>query len=324
VKLHDLKPAPGSRKERTRVGRGIAAGQGKTAGRGTKGQKSRAGGNLPAWFEGGQTPAHIRMPKLHGFKRRWRIEYQVVNVGRISEYAESGRFGAETGASPLTVNTEVLLSAGLISTERLPVKVLGHGDVTVKLFVAVDAFTKSAREKIEGAGGFVQATAPVVVKGETKQDRADARAAIAAEKQKATDAADAARWATPAPSATAAEATTPAADATAPVADAEEPAEEEASTADADADAGVTEAALAVEAPPADEAAAETVAEDEEPAADEEAAAGDEFVADDESADDEAAADDDGAADDESGAEEPDETPSARRRARKTTDSADE
>lgn len=197
MKLHDLKPAPGSRKERIRAGRGISAGKGKTAGRGTKGQKARAGGTIPAWFEGGQTPAHMRLPKLHGFKRRFRIEYQVINVGRISEYAAAGRFGVDAGSAPLTVNTEVLRAAGLIASERMPVKVLGHGDVGVKLFVAADAFTKSAREKIEAAGGFVQATAMVVEKGETKQDRADARAVIAEEKQKASDAADAARWAAP-------------------------------------------------------------------------------------------------------------------------------
>ncbi len=160
MKLHDLKPAPGSRKARTRVGRGIAGGKGKTAGRGTKGQKSRAGGKIPAWFEGGQTPMHIRLPKLHGFKQRGRIEYQVVNVGRISEYAVAGRFGAEAGKAPLTINSEVLLGAGLISSERRPVKVLGNGDVEAKLFVAADAFTKGARSKIEAAGGFVQLLAP--------------------------------------------------------------------------------------------------------------------------------------------------------------------
>ena len=74
MKLHDLKPAPGSRKARTRVGRGIAAGKGKTAGRGTKGQKARAGASIPAWFEGGQTPIHVRVPKLPGFKRRFKVE----------------------------------------------------------------------------------------------------------------------------------------------------------------------------------------------------------------------------------------------------------
>jgi large subunit ribosomal protein L15 len=160
VKLHDLKPAPGSTKRRIRVGRGIAAGKGKTAGRGTKGQKSRSGASIPGWFEGGQTPIHVRVPKLRGFKRRGRIEYQVVNVGRISEYAAAGRFGAEAGPEPLTVNGEVLAAAGLISHADRPIKVLGSGDLEVKVFVAADAFTASARSKIEAAGGFVQLLAP--------------------------------------------------------------------------------------------------------------------------------------------------------------------
>jgi large subunit ribosomal protein L15 len=160
VKLHDLKPAPGSTKRRIRVGRGIAAGKGKTAGRGTKGQKSRSGASIPGWFEGGQTPVHVRVPKLRGFKRRGRIEYQIVNVGRISEYASAGRFGAEAGSEPLTVNGEVLAAAGLISHAARPIKVLGSGDLEVKLFVAADAFTASARSKIEAAGGFVQVLAP--------------------------------------------------------------------------------------------------------------------------------------------------------------------
>jgi large subunit ribosomal protein L15 len=100
VKLHDLRPAAGSRKSRTRVGRGIAAGQGKTAGRGTKGQKARAGASIPAWFEGGQTPIHVRVPKLRGFRNAFKIEYQVVNVGRIAEYAAAGRFGVEVEGRP--------------------------------------------------------------------------------------------------------------------------------------------------------------------------------------------------------------------------------
>ncbi len=160
MKLHDLKPAPGSTKRRIRVGRGIAAGKGKTAGRGTKGQKSRSGASIPGWFEGGQTPIHVRVPKLRGFKRRGRIEYQVVNIGRISEYATAGRFGELTGSEPLTVNAEVLAAAGLISHADRPVKVLGSGDLGIKLFVAADAFTASAASKIEAAGGFVQSLAP--------------------------------------------------------------------------------------------------------------------------------------------------------------------
>jgi large subunit ribosomal protein L15 len=162
VKLHDLQPAPGSTKRRIRVGRGIAAGKGKTAGRGTKGQRSRAGASIPAWFEGGQTPIHVRVPKLRGFKRRDRVEYQVVNIGRISEYAAAGRFGGEPGGTePLTVNAEVLAAAGLIRHADRPLKVLGLGDAGAKLFVAADAFTTSARSKIEQAGGFVQLLAPV-------------------------------------------------------------------------------------------------------------------------------------------------------------------
>ena len=97
MKLHDLRPAEGSRKERTRVGRGIAAGKGKTAGRGTKGQKARAGGSIPPWFEGGQTPLHMRIPKLRGFKNRFKIEYEVVNVGAIAAAVERGAFEAPDG-----------------------------------------------------------------------------------------------------------------------------------------------------------------------------------------------------------------------------------
>ena len=161
MKLHDLRPAAGSRRERTRVGRGIAAGKGKTAGRGTKGQKARAGASIPGWFEGGQTPIHVRVPKLRGFKNRFKVEYSVVNVGAISAYAEAGRFGVEGGSKDVpTVNAEVLASAGLIGSTKLPVKVLGHGDVSQKLFVAADAFSASARRKIEEAGGFVQLLAP--------------------------------------------------------------------------------------------------------------------------------------------------------------------
>lgn len=170
MKLHDLQPAPGSTKRRIRVGRGIAAGKGKTAGRGTKGQRSRAGASIPAWFEGGQTPIHVRVPKLRGFKRRGRIEYQVVNVGRLADYAVAGRLG-EPADAPLTVNAEVLAAAGLIRHAERPVKVLGEGEVDVKLFVAADAFTASARAKIEAAGGFVQLVAPAAA---TTLDSSDA------------------------------------------------------------------------------------------------------------------------------------------------------
>ncbi len=182
MKLHDLKPAPGSTKRRIRVGRGIAAGKGKTAGRGTKGQKSRSGAKIPGWFEGGQTPIHVRVPKLRGFKRRGRIEYQVVNVGRISEYAAAGRFGDAAGSEPLNVNGENLAAAGLISHADRPIKVLGSGDLDVKVFVAADAFTASAKSKIEDAGGYVQVLAPAPEPEPEPEADAEAEAEAPAEK----------------------------------------------------------------------------------------------------------------------------------------------
>jgi large subunit ribosomal protein L15 len=170
MKLHDLRPAPGAHTAKTRVGRGIAAGKGKTAGRGTKGQKARAGGTIPPWFEGGQTPLHIRIPKLRGFKNRFKIQYEVVNLGDINRLVELGELatgdhgdhgGASAPASrgktaPITVNQEILRAAGLVSTLAKPLKVLGQGEVSAALFVVADAFSKSAAEKIEAAGGTAQ------------------------------------------------------------------------------------------------------------------------------------------------------------------------
>lgn len=164
MKLHDLKPAPGSHTARTRVGRGIAAGKGKTAGRGTKGQKARAGGSIPPWFEGGQTPLHMRIPKLRGFKNRFKVDYEVVNVGAIAAAAERGAFegGEMPGAgskpkkaAPVTVNQELLRAVGLVRTLKKPLKILGDGELSTALFVVADAFTKSAVLKIEGAGGTI-------------------------------------------------------------------------------------------------------------------------------------------------------------------------
>ncbi len=162
MKLHDLRPAEGSRTARIRVGRGIAAGKGKTAGRGTKGQKARAGGSIPPWFEGGQTPLHMRIPKLRGFKNRFKTDYEIVNVGDIARVIEEGRLGASEhprgrskGSDQITVNQDLLKDAGLIRTLNKPMKVLGNGELSVALFVVADAFTKSAREKIESAGGSV-------------------------------------------------------------------------------------------------------------------------------------------------------------------------
>ena len=160
MKLHDLQPAEGSRQPRTRVGRGIAAGKGKTAGRGTKGQKARAGGSIPPWFEGGQTPIHMRIPKLRGFKNRFRIEYEVVNIGAIGALADKGAFEVEGGkkatrSAPVTINQDILRAVGLVRTLNKPMKILGAGELSVPLFVVADAFTASARAKIEAAGGSV-------------------------------------------------------------------------------------------------------------------------------------------------------------------------
>ena len=165
MKLHDLRPAPGSHKKKTRVGRGIAAGKGKTAGRGTKGQKARAGGTIPAWFEGGQTPLHQRIPKLRGFKNPFRIEYEVVNVGAIAGLVELGvlESGEMPGSkkakgaapAPITVNQEILRAAGLVRSLDKPMKILGNGELSTALFVVADRISASARAKIEAAGGTV-------------------------------------------------------------------------------------------------------------------------------------------------------------------------
>jgi large subunit ribosomal protein L15 len=165
VKLHELRPPKGAHKPKRRVGRGIAAGQGKTAGRGTKGQQSRAGGNLPAWFEGGQTPLHQRIPKLRGFRNPFKVEYEIVNLGAIArlvelgalepgEHPDSPKRGAKN-AAPITVNQEILRGAGVVRTLDKPMKVLGAGELSTALFVVADAFSSSAKAKIEAAGGSV-------------------------------------------------------------------------------------------------------------------------------------------------------------------------
>jgi large subunit ribosomal protein L15 len=141
IKIHHLRPAKGSKTEKTRVGRGEGSGKGKTAGRGTKGTKARK--NVPARFEGGQMPIHMRLPKLRGFKNRFRTEYQAVNVGDIARaFADGGKVGVDE-----------LVAKGLVHKNEL-VKVLGDGDVRgVKLDVTAHRFSKSAAEKLAAAGG---------------------------------------------------------------------------------------------------------------------------------------------------------------------------
>ncbi|ACU95494.1 50S ribosomal protein L15 [Saccharomonospora viridis] len=143
IKIHHLKPAPGAKREKIRVGRGEASKGGKTAGRGTKGTKARK--NVPVGFEGGQMPIHMRLPKLRGFNNRFRTEYQAVNVGDLARvFPEGGKIGKDE-----------LVARGIVHKGEL-VKVLGDGDVSgVKFELTVDAFSKSAKEKIEAAGGSI-------------------------------------------------------------------------------------------------------------------------------------------------------------------------
>jgi large subunit ribosomal protein L15 len=141
VKVHDLQPAPGSNKARRRVGRGIAGKGGKTAGRGTKGQAAR--GQIPASFEGGQMPLHMRVPKLKGFTNPFRVEYQAVNLDTLEN----------SGLDQ--VSPEALHGKGLVSKRSL-VKVLGRGQVTRAITVQAHAFSKSAEEAITAAGGTVE------------------------------------------------------------------------------------------------------------------------------------------------------------------------
>ncbi len=142
IKIHDLQPAPGSNRKKLRVGRGEGS-KGKTAGRGTKGTKARK--NVPDRFEGGQMPIHMRLPKLRGFKNRFRTEYQGVNVGKLAETFPQGG----------TVGFDELVEAGLVKKKEL-VKILGDGELEgVKLDVTAHAFTRSAQEKITAAGGSV-------------------------------------------------------------------------------------------------------------------------------------------------------------------------
>jgi len=141
LKVHHLRPAPGAKTAKTRVGRG-EAGKGKTAGRGTKGTKARY--QVPARFEGGQMPLHMRLPKLKGFTNRFRVEYQVVNLDKLAELFPAGG----------SVGIEELVRLGAVRRDQL-VKVLGNGEVSVALQVSANKFSATARDKIVAAGGTV-------------------------------------------------------------------------------------------------------------------------------------------------------------------------
>ena len=139
LKVHHLRPAPGAKTAKTRVGRGEGS-KGKTAGRGTKGSKAR--NNIPEHFEGGQMPLHMRLPKLKGFKSRNRVEFQVVNLDKLGQLFPDG---GEVGIADL-------VAKGAVRSGQ-PVKVLGDGELTVALQVSVHKFSKSAQDKIQAAGG---------------------------------------------------------------------------------------------------------------------------------------------------------------------------
>lgn len=149
IRLHNLKPAPGSRKDRKRIGRGRGSGTGKTAGRGQKGQNSRSGSSKNPGFEGGQMPLYRRLPKLGGFTPRNRKIYAIVNVRDLE-----GAFEKDSVVDPAA-----LAASGLIKKERESVKVLGDGELTKGMTVRAHAFTKTAREKIEAAGGTAEVIA---------------------------------------------------------------------------------------------------------------------------------------------------------------------
>jgi large subunit ribosomal protein L15 len=147
MKLHDLKPNKGAHRDRKRVGRGTAAGQGKTAGRGMKGQNSRAGGGVPLYHQGGNLPLFRKLPfkRGQGMNIVNRVRYAEVNLDQLDD------FKADTEITP-----DFLLDEGIVNDLELPVKVLGRGDVSVALKIKTHKISKSAREKVESAGGSVE------------------------------------------------------------------------------------------------------------------------------------------------------------------------
>ncbi|HZG86981.1 50S ribosomal protein L15 [Paenibacillus sp.] len=144
MKIHELQPAPGSRQTRKRVGRGVGSGMGKTSTRGHKGQNARSGGGVRPGFEGGQNPLYRRLPK-RGFNNPFRKEYAIVNLDQLSGFAD----GTE-------VTPEILINSGIIKNPLAGIKILGEGDLTVKLSVKANKFSKSAVEKITAAGGTTE------------------------------------------------------------------------------------------------------------------------------------------------------------------------
>ncbi len=182
MKLHELKPARGSRKKRTRVGRGISAGRGKTSGRGQKGQGARESNSVPTGFEGGQMKASMRLPKLRGFHNRFRREYEVVNLSKLNRFD-----------SDAIVDGAALAAAGLVTGADAPVKLLAAGRVKVPVHVRVHRASAAARSAVEAAGGRVDLLEePAAARTEgiprgNAASRRRARTAAAAEVEEAGD-----------------------------------------------------------------------------------------------------------------------------------------
>ena len=178
---HELKSAPGSRRPAKRIGRGNASGHGTYATKGLKGQKARTGNDLRIGFEGGQMPLSARLARKRGFTNKWRTEYEWVNVGQLSKAGSGG-----------SVTPEMLVAAGIISRPHLPVKVLGDGQIDQALTVTAHAFTASARQKIEAAGGRVEQLAGHATERVSRLEAARAEAAKAEADQAAAASAAAA------------------------------------------------------------------------------------------------------------------------------------
>jgi large subunit ribosomal protein L15 len=181
---HELKPAPGSRHAKKRIGRGNASGHGTYATKGLKGQKARTGNDLRIGFEGGQMALAARLARKRGFTNKWRIEYEWVNVGQLSRAQTDGNVTAES-----------LAAAGIIRRPQLPLKVLGDGEIDVALTVRAHAFTAAARAKIEAAGGRVdqlpghaeQRTARIEAARKSSEEEAAATEAVETNEQASTE-----------------------------------------------------------------------------------------------------------------------------------------
>ena len=170
MKLHELKPAEGSRKERKRIGRGIGSGTGKTAGKGHKGQNARSGGGVRLGFEGGQMPLHMRIPK-RGFNNIFAREFAEVNIGQLQKAVESGKLKACS-----TLNADALVSLGLARKARDGVRLLGKGELKTQLNLEVAHASGSAIEAVKKAGGTVKVVG-VKAKHVTRKDRAPGKRA---------------------------------------------------------------------------------------------------------------------------------------------------